>query len=96
MRPPNSERGAQECLTKLGLVCWRGMATPLASNALWTFVEPLISPEPPPRLDNHAELTGILCVLRTGIPRELLPVEMGCGSGMTCWRRLHEWHKAGI
>jgi transposase len=22
--------------------------------------------------------------------------EMGCGSGMTCWRRLKEWHKAGV
>ena len=21
---------------------------------------------------------------------------MGCGSGMTCWRRLHEWNEAGV
>ena len=20
---------------------------------------------------------------------------MGCGSGMTCWRRLRDWHRAG-
>jgi transposase len=26
----------------------------------------------------------------------MLPQEMGCGSGMTCWRRLKEWHKAGM
>jgi transposase len=26
----------------------------------------------------------------------MLPQEMGCGSGMTCWRRLKEWQKAGV
>jgi transposase len=41
-------------------------------------------------------LTGILFVLQTGIPREYLPQEMGCGSGMTCWRRLREWQEAGV
>lgn len=78
------------------------MAAPLVPDALWAIIEPLIPPEPPkpkggrPRLDDRAALTGILFVLRTGIPWELLPVEMGCGSGMTCWRRLHEWHQAGV
>lgn len=41
-------------------------------------------------------LTGILFVLQSGIPREMLPQEMGCGSGMSCWRRLHTWQKAGV
>lgn len=41
-------------------------------------------------------LTGILFVLMTGIPWEMLPKEMGCGSGMTCWRRLHHWQQAGV
>jgi transposase len=41
-------------------------------------------------------LTGILFVLKTGIAWEHLPQEMGCGSGMTCWRRLHEWNHAGV
>ena len=78
------------------------MAAPLVSDALWAVIEPLIPPEPPkpkggrPRLDDRAVLTGILFVLRTGIPWELLPMEMGCGSGMTCWRRLHEWHENGV
>jgi hypothetical protein len=27
---------------------------------------------------------------KTGIPWEYLPAKMGCGSGMTCWRRLHQ------
>jgi transposase len=35
-------------------------------------------------------------VLKSGIPWEMLPQEMGCGSGMTCWRRLREWHEAGV
>ncbi len=41
-------------------------------------------------------LRGILFVLSTGLPWEYLPPEMGCGSGMTCWRRLREWHEAGV
>ena len=45
---------------------------------------------------NRACLTGILFVLRTGIQGELLPQEMGCGNGMTCWRRLRDWRAAGI
>jgi transposase len=35
-------------------------------------------------------------VLKTGIPWEHLPQEMGCGSGMTCWRRLRDWQQAGV
>ncbi len=34
-------------------------------------------------------------MLKSGIPWEMLPQEMGCGSGVTCWRRLREWHEAG-
>jgi len=41
-------------------------------------------------------LTGILFVLKTGIPWEDLPQEMGCGCGMTCWRRLRDWQEAGV
>jgi transposase len=41
-------------------------------------------------------LTGIVFVLKSGIPWEMLPQEMGCGSGMTCWRRLKEWQEAGV
>jgi transposase len=41
-------------------------------------------------------LTGILFVLKTGIPWEDLPQEMECGSGMTCWRRLRDWNEAGV
>ena len=78
------------------------MAKELVSNALWAGIEPLFPPEPPkprggrPRIGNRAALTGILFVLKTGIPWEMLPQEMGCGSGMTCWRRLRDWQVAGV
>lgn len=48
------------------------------------------------RLDDRVVLSGILFVLYTGIPWEFLPQEMGFGSGMTCWRRLRDWHAAGV
>ena len=78
------------------------MAAPLLSDALWAVVEPLLPKQPPkprggrPRVPDRAALTGILFVLRSGIPWEMLPPEMGCGSGMTCWRRLRDWHEAGV
>jgi transposase len=34
--------------------------------------------------------------LRTGIPWEDLPQELGFASGMTCWRRLRDWQAAGV
>jgi transposase len=78
------------------------MPKPLIDDALWLIIEPLLPPERPkpkggrPRVGNRAALTGILFVLKSGIPWEMLPPEMGCGSGMTCWRRLKEWHAAGV
>ncbi len=79
------------------------MAKPLVSDELWELVEPLIPKVPRRhrfpgrmRLDERKVLTGILFVLQTGIPWEYLPKEMGCGSGMTCWRRLREWQEAGV
>ena len=29
-------------------------------------------------------------------PWEMLPKEMGCGSGMICWRRLKYWQRRGV
>lgn len=78
------------------------MAKPLVSDELWYRIEPLIPPEPPkpdggrPRRADRACLAGILFVLRTGIQWQMLPQEMGCGSGMTCWRRLRDWQEAGV
>lgn len=78
------------------------MPKPLVTDELWTVVEPLLPKQPPkpkggrPRVNDRAALTGILFVLKSGIPWEMLPQEMGCGSGMTCWRRLKEWHRVGV
>jgi transposase len=47
-------------------------------------------------VDDRAALGGIIFVLETAIPWELLPEEMGCGSGSTCWRRLRNWQQAGV
>jgi transposase len=78
------------------------MAKPLLTDDLWELIEPCLPPHKPrPKggrkpIDHRKTLTGILFVLKTGIPWEDLPQEMGCGCGMTCWRRLHEWQEAGV
>ena len=78
------------------------MSKPLVSDTLWTAIAPLIPAEPPkpkggrPRVPDRAALGGIIFVLRSGIPWEMLPQELGCGSGSTCWRRLRDWQRAGI
>src|SRR6266516_98134 len=78
------------------------MAAALLPGPLWDLVEPFL-PTPPrrpkggrPRVSDRACLTGILFVLRSGIPWQRLPQELGCGPGMTCWRRLRDWQRAGI
>jgi len=48
------------------------------------------------RLADRACLTGFVFVLRSRIPWEMLPQEMGRGSGMSCWRRLRDWQARGI
>lgn len=78
------------------------MGKPLLPDGLWSIVEPLFPLEPAkpkggrPRVSNRQALTGILFVLRTGCPWEYLPQELGCGSGMTCWRRLRDWQAIGL
>ncbi len=78
------------------------MAKALVSDELWALVAPLLPPPRPrpkggrPPVDDRKALAGILFVLKSGIPWEMLPREMGCGSGMTCWRRLRDWQAAGV
>jgi transposase len=79
------------------------MAKPIVDDALWGRIGPLLPSKPrrirfPGRkpLDNRKALTGILFVLKTGVAWEDLPQELGCGCGMSCWRRLREWQQAGV
>src|SRR5215207_6359745 len=78
------------------------MSKPLVSDELWTIVAPLLPAEPPkpqggrPRVPDRTCLAGIIFVLQSGIPWEMLPAELGGGSGMTCWRRLRDWQAAGV
>src|SRR3954447_18880623 len=77
------------------------MAKPLLSDELGQIIEPLLPQRPPrpkggrPPVDDRKALTGILFVLKTGLPWEDLPCELGCGCGMTCWRRLRDWQADG-
>jgi transposase len=78
------------------------MAKPLLPDELWEIIRPVL-PEHPSRvwggrkpIEDRKALTGIIFVLKTGLPWEDLPQEMGCGSGMTCWRRLRDWQQAGV
>ena len=75
----------------------------LVSDELWEQVAPLLPPEPEPsplggrpRVTNRQAFTGVVFVLKTGIPWQSLPLEMGCGSGSTCWRRFSEWTELAV
>src|SRR5713101_2182472 len=80
------------------------MPQALIDDDLWARIEPLL-PKRRRRnrqyagrapIPDRAVLTGILFVLRSGLPWNMLPREMGCGSGTTCWRRLVRWQRAGV
>jgi transposase len=76
----------------------------LVPDKLWEEIRGILPPPKPRRrkhpgrkpMDPRRALMGILYVLKSGIPWELLPQELGCGSGMSCWRYLHAWQRAGV
>jgi transposase len=76
-------------------------ADTLVPDQLWQAIQPLLPTPPPrsggrPRIDDRAALVGIVYQLRTGVPWRLLPTgQLGCGSPITCWRRLRDWQRAG-
>jgi transposase len=72
------------------------------TKALWKTVQPLL-PEPKaspkggrPPIPDRACLEGIIFVLKSGMPWQMLPTELGYGSGSTCWRRFRDRTRLGV
>lgn len=81
----------------------RGVREEVVTDELWARLEPLIPVRPRRfrhpgrrRTDDRAALEGILFAVRTGIGWNRLPTAVFGASGATCWRRLTEWHEAGV
>ena len=75
----------------------------MVSDRLWERIEPLLPRAQRrvrypgrKRVADRCALQGILFVLHTGIAWRHLPLELGFGSGSTCYRRLDEWQQAGV
>src|SRR4051812_50177186 len=75
----------------------------VVSDELWSLLEPLLPKVQRrvrfpgrKRLPDRQALEGLLFVLDTGIAWRHLPLELGFGSGSTCYRRLDQWQQAGV
>ena len=70
-------------------------------DEVWEVVEPLIPPVLPPPgsgrrpVPDRVAFNAIVFVLVTGIAWRHVPRELGC-SGVTAWRRLRDWQRAGV
>ncbi|SFE78688.1 Putative transposase of IS4/5 family [Streptomyces mirabilis] len=67
---------------------------------MWALIE-LLLPWPekslgPRPVPDRLCLQRILYVLYNDVSWQLLPLELGLGSGQTCWRRLERWQQAGV
>ncbi len=77
------------------------MSKLIVTDELWSLIQPILPTHEPspkgghPAVPDRVCLTGILFVLKTGIPWEDFPQEMGC-CGMTLWNRLDAWRRAGV
>lgn len=99
-RDPAAAPAAGSTLTRLRRT---GHQDPVVTDRAWERISTLL-PERPRRrrnpgrkpLDDRAVLNGILVVLGRRIGFEKLPQDLEYGSGMTCWRRLRDWQRAGI
>ncbi|MGC5535547.1 IS5 family transposase [Streptomyces sp. SR-10] len=72
----------------------------MVDDELWELIEPVLPPWPerapgPKPVDDRLCFQGILYVLVNDIAWQFLPLELGFGSGQTCWRRLDRWQQAG-
>jgi len=75
----------------------------VVADGLWERVEPLLPKVERRfrfpgrrRVPDREALQGMLFVLYTGIAWRHLPLELGFGSGSTCYRRTVEWQEAGV
>lgn len=77
--------------------------TDLVPDALWARIAPLLPvhrrrfrfPGRKP-LDDRCALTGIIFILKTGLPWNQLPKEFGCGCGNACYKKLRAWQRRGV
>lgn len=78
------------------------MAKKRVTEKLWRAIAPLLPEREPspkggrPPVSDRACLEGIIFVLKTGMPWQMLPTELGYGSGSTCWRRFRDWTRMGV
>jgi transposase len=81
------------------------MAKPLVPDELWRRVEPLLPNRRRSRhrryagrrpVDDRKAFEGIVFAVKTGVPWCALPATAQWPSGVTCWRRLTRWHRAGV
>lgn len=78
------------------------MAKKHVTKALWNTISPLLPEHKPspkggrPPVSDRVCLEGIIFVLKTGMPWQMLPTRLGYGSGSTCWRRFRDWTRLGV
>ncbi len=78
------------------------MAKKRVTKSLGKAIAPLLpQPKPSPKggrppVPHRACLEGIVFVLKTGIPWQMLPTELGYGRGSTCGRRVPAWTRWGV
>src|SRR5512147_2493627 len=78
------------------------MAKKRVSETLWKAIAPFLPEHEPsskggrPPVPDRACLEGIIFVLKTGMPRQMLPTRLGYGSGSTCGRRSHARTRLGV
>lgn len=73
------------------------------AEELRAVIQPLLPPEPPKpkggrsRIPDRNVLTGIVFMLLSSCSWANLPAkQLGCGSPVTCWRRVRDWQQAGV
>ena len=72
----------------------------LVDDGFWELVKPLLGDHTPQRtgrlrVSDRTAFTAIVFVLVSGVPWRMVPRQIGC-SGVTAWRRLREWQRAGV